>query len=244
MPSVVDVLERVDLITRELETNADADRAAAMARYMKTSMPFHGVPRPTLDAIVRGALARHPLTDAADYRSTIEALWARPHREERYAAIAIARRQRRFVDLEHLDLYRRLVVEGAWWDLVDDLAHVIGALLLADPSSMGPVLDEWIDDDDRWLRRVAILSQLDARERTDATRLFSYCERRMGDRDVFIRKAIGWALRQYARTAPDAVRMFCLEHRGQLSALSFREATKHLEITGPTGPRRENPQKT
>lgn len=215
-----------------------------MARYMKTTMPFRGVPRPQLDAIVRDALAAHPISDAADYRATVEELWALPHREEHYAAIAIARRQHRFVDVAHLDLYRRLVVEGAWWDFVDEVAHITCRLLLADPATMRPTLDAWIDDDDLWLRRVALLSHLDAKERTDAAMLFDHCERRMADPQFFIRKAIGWALRQYAKTAPEDVRVFCLAHREHMSALSFREAMKHLTPCTASEPLLENPQKT
>ncbi len=212
-----------------------------MAAYMKTSMPFHGVARPELDALVRDALRRWPLENAADYRQTVEELWALPHREERYAAIAIARRHRRFVSMDHLDLYRRLVVEGAWWDLVDDVAHIAGRLLLDDRTAMRPVLDAWIDDDDVWLRRVALLSQLDAKQQTDAAMLFAYCERRIHDRDRFIRKAIGWALRQYARTNPEAVRAFCLRNRDRLSTVSMREAMKHLEPLDTDGAHAENP---
>ena len=214
-----------------------------MAAYMKTAMPFHGVARAELDALVRESLRRWPIANDADYRRTVEELWLLPHREERYAAVAVARRQRRFVSIDHLDLYRRLVVEGAWWDLVDDVAHIIGRLLLDERTAMRPVLDAWIDDDDVWLRRVALLSQLDAKQQTDAAMLFDYCERRMHDRDRFVRKAIGWALRQYARTNPEDVRTFCLHHRDQLSSLSIREAMKHLEPLDAERAHAENPYK-
>ena len=224
------VLERVSCITAELEARADPVRAAAMARYMKTDLPFHGVPRPALDRVVRDALVRWPLVDADDYRTTVQELWTLPRREEKYAAIRVACRTTRFVTTEHLDLYRSMIVEGAWWDLVDDFAHVACRLLLREPEVMGPVLDEWIDDPVLWLRRIAILSQLDARARTDERRLFDYCLRRADEREFFVRKAIGWALRQYARTAPDTVRAWCIEHRECLSSLTFREATKHLAV--------------
>ena len=215
-----------------------------MARYMKTTMPFRGVPSPMLDTILRAAMRQWPLESAADYRNTVTALWALPHREEKYAAIRIARRQRRFVTCEHLDLYRTMIVEGAWWDLVDDFPHVLGQLVLAEPAAVWPVLDEWIGCDNLWLRRVAILSQLDAKDRTDEKRLFSYCLMHMSEREFFIRKAIGWALRQYARTAPTAVRDFCIAHREDLSGLSFREAMKHLQLPDLTRDGIEKPQKT
>ena len=93
---------------------------------------------------------------------------------------------------------------------------------------MHPKLDRWIDDRNLWIRRTAILSQLKHKGGTDRDQLFGYCLRRAGEKEFFIRKAIGWALREYAKTEPDAVRAFALEHREQLSGLSFREATKHL----------------
>lgn len=192
---------------------------------------------------MRDALRAWPITSAADYRATVTELWSLPHREEKYAAIRIARRQTRFVAREHLDLYRSMIVGGAWWDLVDDFPHVLGQLVLEDPAAMWPVLDEWIDSDDLWLRRVAILSQIDAKHRTDERRLFDYCLRCASERVFFIRKAIGWAFRQYARTAPDAVCAFCLAHREGLSGLSFREATKHLDWVMGASEEGENPQK-
>lgn len=224
------VLERVAFVSEELHRLADAERAPGMARYLRTTMPCLGVPRPVLTGVLREARGRWPLTDASDYRETVEQLHALPHREEQYAAIDYARRSTRFVRFEHVDLYRTMIVDGAWWDLVDDFAHVLCRLMLQDPTRTGPLLDDWIDADDLWLRRIAILGQLDAKERTDEMRLFGYCSRRAHEREFFIRKAIGWALRQYARTAPDTVRTWCLEHRNALSGLSFREATKHLGI--------------
>ena len=225
--------ERVAFIVEGLTRRADPARAGQMARYMKTTMPFHGVARPDLDKVVRDALRRWPIESLDDYRTTVHALWALPHREEKYAAIAIARRQERFVRAENLDLYRSMIVGGAWWDLVDDFAHVVCHLLLTDRARTRPVLDAWIDDDDLWLRRIAILSQIDAKNETDEEMLFSYCTRHMSEREFFIRKAIGWALRQYARTSPDAVLAFCEANRERMSGLTFREATKHLERPNP-----------
>ncbi len=235
--------DRVRFIERELAARSDPERASAMARYMKTTMPFRGVASPVLDSVLRTALRQWPIESPADYRETVTDLWSLPHREEKYAAIRIARRETRFVAPEHLDLYRSMILEGAWWDLVDDFPHVLCQLLLAEPSAMWPVLDEWIESDDLWLRRVAILAQLDAKEKTDEGRLFSYCTRSMSEREFFIRKAVGWALRQYARTDPDAVRDFCLTHREGLSGLSFREAMKHLDVVGTATERDEKPQK-
>ena len=157
------------------------------------------------------------------------ALWRLPHREEKYLALGVARHFHEFVVPEELPLYRGLIVEGAWWDLVDEVAtHLICDLVVGHPEAVWPTVDTWIDDDDMWLRRTAIICQVGAKEDTDAARLFRFCEARAFETEFFIRKAIGWALRQHARVDPDAVARFVIEHRDQLSGLSYREATKHI----------------
>jgi 3-methyladenine DNA glycosylase AlkD len=121
------------------------------------------------------------------------------------------------------------VTEGAWWDFVDDVAsHLVGRVTLLERESVRPVLERWIDHPDMWLRRTAILSQLGHKDKTDWEMLADFCLRRAHEKEFFIRKAIGWALREYARIEPDVVRRFATENRERLSGLSFREATKHV----------------
>lgn len=225
----------VDYVQAELTAGADPVRATQMAAYLKTDMPFYGVPMSGTRDISRQLKRRFVPGTAAEYRAMVETLWALPHREEKYLAIAVARAHRAYVTFEQVDLYRRLIVEGAWWDFVDTIAsRLIGDVLLNEREEMSPVLDRWVDDDDMWLRRTAIISQLAHKDRTDADALFDYCRRRAFEKEFFIRKAIGWALRQYARTDPKAVTAFLLEHRAELSGLSFREASKHLDLGGRT----------
>ncbi len=156
-------------------------------------------------------------------------LWSQPHREEKYLAIGLARAHRDYQTIGSMPLYRRLVVEGAWWDLVDDVAvQLVGAVWLRDRARTTPIMRRWIDDDDRWLRRSAILGQIKHKTDTDEDLLFEFCLARAHEEDFFIRKAIGWALREYAKTAPVAVRAFVDAHRKAWSGLTYREATKHL----------------
>jgi 3-methyladenine DNA glycosylase AlkD len=123
---------------------------------------------------------------------------------------------------------RTLITTRPWWDTVDELAvHVVGPLVARFPG-LAETMDDWIADPDVWLVRTAILHQNGYRAATDAQRLFAYCAAQAGHRDFFVRKAIGWALREYARTDPAAVRDFVAEHRAGLSGLSIREALKHL----------------
>jgi 3-methyladenine DNA glycosylase AlkD len=218
-----------DFVSDALAARADPAKAVDMAAYMKTTMPFYGVQTPERRKILNQARRRHPIRDRDGYRNTVVALWERPHREEKYCAVGLAISEKRFVASDNLDLYRRLIVEGAWWDFVDSVAaNLIGGLLLDDPERLWPVLDGWIDGDDMWLRRTAILAQLKHEGATNSDRLFDYCLRRADESEFFIRKAIGWALREYAKTDPDAVRDFLAAHRDELSGLSYREAAKHL----------------
>ena len=200
-----------------------------MARYMRTGQPFHGVQKPGRVEVLRAVRGRFLLPDAATYEAAVLALWQQPHREEQYLAIAVARAWREFVVTDRLPLYRRLIVEGAWWDLVDEIAiHLVGATLAADPASVTPVVLAWGGDEDLWVRRSALICQVGRRGAADEELLFRLCRDRAHERDFFIRKAIGWALRDHARRAPGAVRAFLRAHRAELSPLSFREAAKHL----------------
>ena len=128
-----------------------------------------------------------------------------------------------------LPLYRRLIVEGAWWDLVDDVAiKLVGGALEAERHLVTPVVRAWITDTDMWLRRTSIICQVGHKAVTDTDLLADACVPNMADTEFFIRKAIGWALRDYARTDPEWVRDFVDAHRADMAGLSIREATKHL----------------
>ncbi|WP_148572343.1 DNA alkylation repair protein [Nocardioides caldifontis] len=226
----------VDAVRRELAAAADPVKAPQMQRYMKSAMPFRGVNAPELRAICRRVFAAHPLPDEATWRSAVLALHDdAAYREERYAATELTG-HRLYRAHQHpgvLDLYRHQVVTGAWWDLVDPIAsNRVGPVLRAFPADVVPVLRAWARDDDLWLRRTAVISQLGSKGATDTEVLRDVLEQnllgsRHGD-DFFIRKAVGWALRQHARTDPEWVLHFVAEHSDRLSNLSRREALKHL----------------
>lgn len=220
-------------VSDELGKLANPDDAGPMQAYLKTDMPFFGVKRPARKPIARETKKRFAPANAAEYEAGVSALWRLPHREEKYAAIDYARQHRAFITFDALPLFERMVREGQWWDLVDDIAsNLVGRVALDAPESMRPVLEAWIDDDDLWIRRTAILAQLKHKDVTDAAMLFDFCARRMHEKVFWMRKAIGWALRDYSRTDAAAVRSFLLEHRSELSGLSFREAKKGVVRAG------------
>jgi 3-methyladenine DNA glycosylase AlkD len=223
------VTEAGHFVQAALRAQADPDKAAGMQAYMKTGMPFYGVQKPARVGILRELVREFAPTDRGEYEELVLGLWALPHREEKYLAMGVARHFEEHVTPASLSLYRRLIVEGAWWDFVDEIAtKLIRPLVVAHPAQTWPVVDPWIDDEDIWLRRTVILCQIGAKERTDVDRLFRFCALRAFEQEFFTRKAIGWALREYAKTDPGAVAGFVREHRERMSALSYREATRHI----------------
>lgn len=230
------VTELVRLVRRRIAEVADPGRAPRMQAYMRSSMPYRGVTSVPLRALCRKVYDAHPLPDRASWESCVRTLWDDAgYREERYAAMALTshRLYRAHQDPETLGLYRHLVVSGAWWDFVDSLAsHNVGAILATHPLDVTPTMREWAVDDDLWLRRTAILCQLQRKEATDVDLLRDTLEVNLeGSRfgsEFFVRKAVGWALRQHARVDPDWVRAFVARHQDRLSGLSRREALKHL----------------
>ena len=218
-----------DTIAELLAGRADPEKAEKMASYMKTEMPFYGVQASPRDEIIREVKAQIEVENHEDYKALVLALWNRPHREEKYIAVRLARRFSEFIDTRSLPLYEKLVREGAWWDFVDEIAgHLVGGVLDTEPEKTWPVLDEWIEDDLLWIRRTALLAQKRRKERTDEERLFRYCLACADDEEFFIRKAIGWALREYSYIDPDGVRQFLDDHKDRFSALTIREASKRL----------------
>ncbi|AZC13917.1 DNA alkylation repair protein [Microbacterium sp. ABRD28] len=214
----------VDDLRRALRHAAQPERAAGQQAYMKSTMPFLGVRVPEVRAIVSGIAAGY---DADTALEASRRLWDdATHREERYAAMALLRHRALRGDLRLVPLVEHMVRTGAWWDITDELAHRLGDLLDTRPDDSASLVRAWALDGHLWIRRIAILSQLGRRARVDRDLLAEVIERNASDPDFFIRKAIGWALRDHARTDPDWVRRFVAAH--ELSALSVREATKHL----------------
>ncbi|HEU5266923.1 MAG TPA: DNA alkylation repair protein, partial [Jatrophihabitans sp.] len=213
----------------ELRIAADPDRAPQMQAYMKSAMPYLGIRVPQVRALVRAQARRQLPTSTDELAAAVRTLWFdAAYREERYAATALldVPAARRLRTPQLVELYAELIVDGAWWDHVDELSHRVGELLREFPARVRPVVRTWSRDPDPWLRRAAIICQLGARKHTDLDLLADAIGANAADPGFFLRKAIGWALRDYARTDPDWVRRFVAAQ--DLSPLSRREALKHV----------------
>jgi 3-methyladenine DNA glycosylase AlkD len=219
------VLER---LTATYAAAADPDRAVSMRAYMKDVAPFLGLATPVRRALSRTVLEGTPRPEESDCAAIALRCWELPHREYHYFAVDYLRRHVGRCSSGFLRVARHLVSTVPWWDTVDALAsHVVGGLVAADPR-LTTDMDAWIVDDDLWVARTALLHQLRYKERTDTERLFTYCLRQSGHSDFFIRKAIGWCLREYAKTDPEAVRGFLAREKGRFAPLSVREALKNI----------------
>ncbi|MGE0598700.1 MAG: DNA alkylation repair protein [Dehalococcoidia bacterium] len=206
------------------EPERDAERAMAMSAYMRGKFPYLGIPSPRRSALQRNALEALRKPNPAEVTATVTALWELPEREYQYAACDILGRNLRVLNESFLPVARRLIETKSWWDTVDTLAsNTVGGLVRAYPE-LAVEMDQWVADENLWVARTAILHQLKFKDRTDSERLLRYCALRAADTNFFIRKAIGWALRQYSRTDPEAVRAFVAAHEAELSGLSKREA--------------------
>lgn len=223
----------VTFIQTEFGRLADDEKAGPMAAYMKTDMPFYGIQKPERIPIYKEMKKLFVPQSHDQYEMGIESLWQLPHREEKYAAIEFAKQHQQFVNTKSIPLYGKLIVDGAWWDLVDDIAvALVSEAYLRERDAIETIMEEWIDHENMWLRRTAILSHNHHKQQTNWKQLSDHCLRRASEKEFFIRKAIGWALREYSYANPSAVKQFLLAHQDQLSNLSFKEGAKQLVRTG------------
>jgi 3-methyladenine DNA glycosylase AlkD len=228
-------------IRAALTSAADPTLAPAMQAYMKSAMPFLGVPAPLRRQVVRDAIRAEPCRSGRELSQLVRSLWRdATHREMRYAALDLFRMapHRRLLTIELLPLARELLADATWWDLNDELSGVLlPALLQDDAAAMKPLLRTWARGPELWERRAAMLTQRKlASDAFDAVLFYDCLLPSVGDpalgREFFICKGMGWALRERSYAAPDEVQAFIREYADRLSPLTRREAMKALRRTG------------
>jgi 3-methyladenine DNA glycosylase AlkD len=216
-----------------LERVADPAKASAMQAYMKSAMPYHGVPAPLLRKLCKTVFARAQFDTNTCWQTQVLDVWRNAlFREERYAALYLARdnRARPFQTPFAMRMYEELIVTGAWWDYVDDIAsHRIGPILHEYPGPIRRKMLSWSKSNNLWKRRAAIICQLGLKAETDTDLLYACIEPSLGSREFFLQEAIGWALRQYAWTDSAEVKSYVRRNGPRLSALSLREALKNID---------------
>jgi 3-methyladenine DNA glycosylase AlkD len=215
-----------------LKQAADPARAAAMQAYMKSTMPYYGVPTPAHRTLCKAIFADVHFTTAADWQAQVLDIWRNARfREERYAAIGLTgiKRFQPFQTPAAVKMYEEMIVTGAWWDYVDTISsNRIGPILRAYPAPMRRKMLTWSKSPNMWKARTSILCQLGFKAHTDLDLLYACIEPSLASKEFFLRKAIGWALRQHAWTDPAEVRKYVQRNRARLSPLGIREALKNI----------------
>jgi 3-methyladenine DNA glycosylase AlkD len=218
----------------ELKAAGDPAKAPEMQRYMKSAMPYHGVPAPLTRQVFRRVFAPMEFKSAEQWQRVVRYIWRHAKfREEWYGAVELCghRMADAFQTPDVLALYEEMIVTGAWWDVVDTMAsHRVGLLLRRYPKPIAKAMRAWSRSEDIWKRRTSILCQLGFRKDTDLKLLYACIEPSLGSKEFFLRKAIGWALRQYAWTDAKEVRRYVRTKAARLSPLSRREALKNIGI--------------
>jgi 3-methyladenine DNA glycosylase AlkD len=228
-------------LRKALRELADPTKAPVMQAYMKSAMPYLGIQAVPFRKATKAVLEACPLDLFEDWRDTALALWrGARYREERYAVIELVgyRGYQKFRTLHALPLFEEMIATGAWWDYVDSIAgQRIGELLQRYPKEMSAILREWAVSEDIWKRRSAILAQLKFKGDTDLKLLYDCIQPSLARPEFFLRKGIGWALRQHAWTDPKEVIRYVKANEKRLSPLSKREALKNVSRKN-SGPRR------
>lgn len=223
--------DHLSRLSPALLERADPVRAVQMKAYLRGQFEFFGIGTPARRELLKSIAHRH--LPAEQVLELAGALWALPQREFQYCAVDLLQWHRKGLTLKDLPLLKRLLESKSWWETVDGLSAVIGKVVRQarenDPSSQA-VMDLWLTDRNFWVQRCAMIHQLGWRLDTDEERLFRYALHLSAEPEFFIRKAIGWALRDYARWQPEAVRNFLYPNKDRFSALTFREAAKHIDM--------------
>jgi 3-methyladenine DNA glycosylase AlkD len=207
--------------------NADTIQAFGMSKYMKYKFVYYGIKKPLRAKLQKEILEELGKPDFETIKSFSILAWEEPEREMQYFAMDLLNGSKNKLQNSDLGLIKFLIENKSWWDTVDSLAaHLAGTYFKLYPNQKE--LNIWVKSENFWYRRSAIIHQLTYKKETNEDMLFGFCILLRKEREFFIKKAIGWALRQYARIEPDKVINFVKNN--DLSALSAKEALKNIEI--------------
>jgi 3-methyladenine DNA glycosylase AlkD len=208
------------------DQHADPIKAAPMKKYMREQFEYLGIKSPQVKILIREHIGKHGLPALNEVDVIARDLWELPQREFHYVAISLLERLEKKLPAKSIKTVEYLITHKSWWDTVDNVSHIVGVLFKRFPDVRAKYLPKWRVSKNIWLRRTAILYQLDYKAETDFDLLSAIIRENLGSTEFFINKAIGWALRQYAYTDAKAVKRFV--KATDLHPLSRREAMKHL----------------
>ncbi|MGO2199610.1 MAG: DNA alkylation repair protein [Pseudolactococcus laudensis] len=207
-------------------THENPENASGLKRYMKNHFEFLGIKTPERRALSKDFLREKAKEGCVDW-SLVDKLWAQDYREFQYLAGDYLKKVQKWLTLADLDKLYALAIQKSWWDSIDFLDEHVGSIVRRFAQAKATML-VWSQDDNFWIRRLAIDHQLGFKLETDADLLATIIKNNLGSDEFFINKAIGWSLREYSKVAPDWVREFIAKHDADLSNLSIREGLKVL----------------
>ena len=208
------------------KSKADPERAEKMSQYMRNQFKYWGIMSPVRKELEREFIGEYGLPEAKDLKKISKDLWALPQREYQYTALLLLSRTKRRWNDDMIPLFEYLIKTKSWWDTVDGVAPSLAGYYFRKFGGTKEVTGRWIESDNFWFRRAAIIFQLKYRHNTDEKLLYSYIKKCNHEDEFFIRKAIGWSLREYAKWNPQSVKKFVASTK--LKPLSVREALKHI----------------
>jgi len=209
----------------QFRENANEKNACEMSAYMRDMFPFLGIKKPDRAALQKDFLKAAKKANSIDW-AFVNECWTL-EREFQYLALDYLRVMQPLLTPDDIPRLRKLAVTKSWWDTVDFIDSLVGDIALRFPE-VNTVIIEWSTDENIWLRRIAIDHQLQRKTKTDTALLEQVILNNLGQKEFFINKAIGWALREYSKVNRTWVSDFVNQHRSQLAPLSIREASKYL----------------
>ena len=236
----------VEELERALRGVGDAERAAGAKKYLKSDLEFIGVAAKPLRSVARVFLTDHPDIDRGALLEFVRVLWRKPVFELRAVAVALLERRTSDLVIDDLGLVEDLLRRSHTWALVDWLCTKVAAPLVErDPLAARSILEAWSVDQDFWIRRASMLAQLPALRGGDGDfELFAeFASRMLGEKECFIRKAIGWVLRDVSKKRPDLAFAFLSNHIHEVSGLTLREGSKYLPAEQREGLRERHRQR-
>ena len=213
-------------LEKTFKSKADPERAEKMSQYMRNQFDYWGIMSPVRKELEREFINEYGLPEMKDLKKITKDLWSLPQREYQYTAILIVSRMKRYWKDDMIPLFEYLIKTKSWWDTVDGVAPSLAGHYFKKFGGAKEVTGRWIESDDFWFRRSALIFQLKYRNTTDEKLLYSYIKKCNHEDEFFIRKAIGWSLREYAKWNPESVRKFVANTK--LKPLSIKEALKHI----------------
>jgi 3-methyladenine DNA glycosylase AlkD len=218
-------------LVKSFKANANPANAEPMAKYMKNLFPYLGIKTPLRKELYGDFVKENGLPEITELKQIVLDLWDLPEREYQYVAIGLLRKFSKKWDEEFIDLFETLIITKSWWDSVDGLASwMVGEHFRRFPHLRDQYIDRWMKSGNMWLQRTCLLFQLGYKDKTDEMLMGRVIMSLNGSKEFFINKAIGWILREYSKTDPEAVINFV--GNNELSNLSKREALKWLKNQG------------